>query len=107
MNPDEILIEIRKIIERRHKSGPIITALEIKAGRAKAIYERDLALARVDILGTVAEREAHAVEATEEARDQSIIATAAFNEAKRMHADLEPNQMGLQSILKKILSDGA
>jgi hypothetical protein len=47
------------------------------------------------------------LEATVDLREASIIATAEFNEAKRLHSDLSDDQMGWAGILKKLLSDGA
>jgi hypothetical protein len=95
------------IVGRRGNAGPIVKDLEIAAARAKSKLELRYAIVKSASEGSVAERDAQALQATVELREASILATAEFNEAKRLHGDLSDNQMAWSSVLRKMLSDGA
>jgi hypothetical protein len=105
MTPDEVQANIIQIVHRRAKARPVVRDLEIAAGQAKAEFERQFALAKANADGSVAEREAHAHSVCETVRKQMIDATAQFNYAKGLLADLADDQMAWQSVLKNILSE--
>jgi hypothetical protein len=107
MTPDDVQANLIEIMGRRKKARPIVKELELSASRAKAELERRFAIAKATGDGTVAERDAVALQATVDLREASIVATAEFNFAKGLLSDLSDDQMGWQSVLKNMLSEGA
>lgn len=107
LTPDLIVAELRNIMARRAKGRPAVKAAEIAAGDAKHDFERTSLLRKAAAEGSVADKEAAAAQAVAELRETSIRKTAEFNHHKGLLADLESNQMALQSILKYMTGQGA
>lgn len=107
MTPDEIKAEIHTIIRQRKAGRPRLRDLELEAAHMKHELERTYLLRRAAADGTVADKEAVAADETKLLRDQSIVATTAYNYAKGVMADLDANQMALQSLLRFEMGQGA
>jgi hypothetical protein len=107
VTPDDVQVKLIEILGRRANARPAIKTLELSAGHAKADLERAFAVARATASGSVADRDAVALQSTTDLRERSIVAGAEFNYAKGLLSDLSDDQMAWQSILKKMLNEGA
>lgn len=110
MTPDELRMEILKVRADLLHGPDAVRSAEVQAERLELAAEKAFDvefLAVTDPKETVESRKARARMAALGAREEALIARAAYNRAKTKVRQLETEMFALQAVLKSIQIEGA
>lgn len=111
MTPDDLRTEIMKVRADLLRGPDAVRTAEVQAEQSEIAAEKafdvEFLTPGLDPKETVEAKKARARLASVEAREEAVIARAAYNRAKTKVRQLETELFALQAVLKSIQIEGA